>query len=137
MQFTPKKQSVIYGEHQNASKGQHCVIGAALRQHAHSSSRDGQKNKDCEQKTDTRIGNRRQIAQSNLDNEPGRAPNDTKRQPGYWHTPPNSRPPIVICPCAFRFHLRATIACRLRFVKPARARTWLSPREQTNVNAET
>src|SRR5206468_10703370 len=56
------------------------------------------------EKTDSRIRNRRQIAESDLDHEPGRAPNGAKREPRCGYAPAGFRLRMASWFCARSSH---------------------------------
>src|SRR5262249_19409317 len=89
MQFAPKQEHIIDREHKNAGKSEDAVIGSALREQTRLTNGNGNQCNNCNEEPDSNVRNRGQIAQTDLDREPGRAPDDAERQPRRWYAPVN------------------------------------------------
>ena len=80
VQLRPEKQRVVHREHEHAGVGQQFEIAAPQREQSHPADGDGQKDSDGDGKPERHERNRRQIAQADLDREPGRTPDHAERE---------------------------------------------------------
>ena len=79
MELRPEEQRVIHGEHQDAGVSQQFEIGPARWQQWHPANGDRQEDEHRDDESKGHERDRRQIAQADLDREPGRAPDDAER----------------------------------------------------------
>ena len=82
MQLRPEEQRVVHREHEDAGVSEEDEIAPPRRQQAHAANRDRKEHDDRDDKAKRDKGNRRQIAQADLDREPGRTPDHAERDEG-------------------------------------------------------
>ena len=79
VKLRPEKQGVVDREHEHARPRQQFEVAASGREQRNAPHRNRQENDDRDDKTKRDERDRREIAQPELDGEPGRAPDDAER----------------------------------------------------------
>src|SRR5690349_21793187 len=81
VQFTPKEEGIIPAKHEQPGEGKNCIIASAPGPELRPPNRNQDEDCDGDYEADCNERHRWQIAKSDFDDKPGRAPNHAEREP--------------------------------------------------------